>query len=293
MDLTSLEIHRYSNDHRSVSLVWHRNSLREWFFSRRVKFDSRFDVMAVYEVSWHGPIIISSLPWHPEMSREVVDETFWFFTQSTCLLPWIGRCSLKADVLRSWSPRVLIRPSAAGIFSISSRDISLLCIEYFRVVFWCVHRLQLLNVCNQHVTATNSPAYKAYLRNNPGKTFFPNWWIIDWSFAVIQWCSTNEPNGITSLVNGSPKRLSNGVFFPQTRDLELFAHSYSTPWNLFTNCRLDLIATILQRRLLSLYIQLFQHSFVFPICVVSTCDDSRKDLHRLCQIPRNCQCTWL
>ena len=87
-------------------------------------------------------------------------------------------------------------------------------------------------------------AYKAYPRNNPGKTFFPNWWILDWSFAVIQWCSTNEPTGMIGLVNGSPKRLSNGVsFFRQTRDLELFAHSYSTPWNLFTNCRLDLIAT--------------------------------------------------
>ena len=32
---------------------------REWFFSRRVKFDSWFNVMAVYEVSWHGPKIIS------------------------------------------------------------------------------------------------------------------------------------------------------------------------------------------------------------------------------------------
>ena len=29
------------------------------------------------------------------------------------------------------------------------------------------------------------PAYKAYPRNNPGKTFFPNWWILDWSFAVF------------------------------------------------------------------------------------------------------------
>ena len=30
----------------------------EWFFSRRVKFDSGFKVMAVYEVSWHGPKVI-------------------------------------------------------------------------------------------------------------------------------------------------------------------------------------------------------------------------------------------
>ena len=31
------------------------------------------------------------------------------------------------------------------------------------------------------------PAYRAYPRNNPGKTFFPNWWILDWSFAVLEW----------------------------------------------------------------------------------------------------------
>ena len=35
--------------------VFQRN--REWF-SRRVKFDSWFNVMAVYEVSWHGPKFI-------------------------------------------------------------------------------------------------------------------------------------------------------------------------------------------------------------------------------------------
>ena len=36
-----------------------------------------------------------------------------------------------------------------------------------------------------------------------------------------------------------------------------------------------------------------QLSHLFPICVVLTYNDSRKDLHRLCQIPRNCQYKWL
>ena len=31
---------------------------REWFFSRQVKFDSGFNVIAVYEVSSHGPEVI-------------------------------------------------------------------------------------------------------------------------------------------------------------------------------------------------------------------------------------------
>ena len=62
-------------------------------------------------------------------------------------------------------------------------------------------------------------------RNNPGKTFFPNWWILDWSFAD----STNEPNGMIGLLTGSPKRLSNGVFSHQTRDLECFAEHSMDP----------------------------------------------------------------
>ena len=59
------------------------------------------------------------------------------------------------------------------------------------------------------------------------------------------------------------------------------------------NFRPDLIATIRQKCLLVLCALLFQQSHLFFICVVSTYNDSRKDLHRLCQIPRNCQCKWL
>ena len=56
----------------------------------------------------------------------------------------------------------------------------------FRVDFRCVHRLQLLKVCNQYVTFPISHRVQnAYPRNNPGKTFFPNWWILDWSSAEI------------------------------------------------------------------------------------------------------------
>ena len=160
VDLTSLEIHRYSNDHRCVSLAWRRNSLRGWFFPRRVKFDSGFNVMAVYEVSWREPKVIHRFIGIWKWVVRWWKRPFWFSKKSTWMPPWIGRCRLKADVLRSWSPRVLIRPSAAGIFPFL-REIFLFCIEYFRVVFWCVHRLQVLNVCNQHVTRPNSPRVKS------------------------------------------------------------------------------------------------------------------------------------
>ena len=44
------------------------------------------------------------------------------------------------------------------------------------------------------------------------KLSLPNWWSLDWSFAELGWYSTITPNGKTVLLNGSPCRLSNGVF---------------------------------------------------------------------------------
>ena len=79
----------------------------------------------------------------------------------------------------------------------------------------------------------------------------------------------------------------------QIIDLECFADRYSIPWNLPTNFHPDLIATILQMHLLLFFVLLSQQSHLFPICVVSTYNESSKDLHKLCQIPRNCQCKWL
>ena len=66
-------------------------------------------------------------------------------------------------------------------------------------------------VC-QRVLPPTFHAYRAYPRNNPGKTLLPNWWILDWSFAEIGNNSTNEPNEMIGLLKGSPKRLSYGVF---------------------------------------------------------------------------------
>ena len=89
------------------------------------------------------------------------------------------------------------------------------------------------------------------------------------------------------------QNVSRMVFSQQTKDLERFADRCSIPWNLPTIFHPSLIATIRQRCLPLLCALLFQQSHLFPICVVSTYNDSRKDLHRLCQIPRNCQCKWV
>ena len=81
---------RYSNNHRCVSLcftskfVWvvlenvnvHQWN-REWFFSRRVKFDSGFNVMAVYEASCHQKSFIASPAFRKWVLR-LWKRPFWF-----------------------------------------------------------------------------------------------------------------------------------------------------------------------------------------------------------------------
>ena len=122
---------------------------------------------------------------HLEMSHEVVEETLLILQENLCdflleldvsLSRWMFSVP---DLLQG----VLIRPSAIGKnkFSIFFGKYHLFRTESFRVDFRCVHRFQLLNVCNFQIP----PAYKAYSRNNPGNIFFPNCWILDWSCAEI------------------------------------------------------------------------------------------------------------
>ena len=97
---------------------------------------------------------------HPDMSLEVVEETLLILQVSQ----YYSLLKLVDAVPRwmfsgSWSPpRVLIRPSAIG--KINSPfffgKYHFFRIESLWVDFRCVHRLQLLNVCNQHVTLPNS-----------------------------------------------------------------------------------------------------------------------------------------
>ena len=173
------------------------NAWRELFFSRRVKFDSGINVMAVNEVSWHGPakIIIASLASGSES--------------------WGGIGRDPPD----WSKKIFVTFSS-----------------------------------------TWSPPYQGGY-------------------------STSEPNGTVGPWNGSPKRLSYGVFPSDKRSWMFRREVFSIPRNLPTNIQPDLIATVPQMYLISLCVLLSQQSH-FPICVVSTFNDSKKDLHMI-------QCKWL
>ena len=178
----------------------------------RIKFDSGFNVMAVHEVSWHGPKVIYRFTgirkWVLRWWRQ---RPFWFSKKiyvtfsSNSTFPYQGGCVQFLISSRKFDSSICDWKNKLSCFFVKYH---LFRIESYRVDFWCVHRLQLLKVCNQYVTLPIPPAYDAYPRNNSGKTFFPNWWILDWSFAVIGWYSTSEPNGIIGPLNGCPKRLS-------------------------------------------------------------------------------------
>ena len=134
---------------------------------------------------------ISSLHRHLEMTHEVVKETLLILQENIL------------DLLLE-----LGVPVSRWVFSVP---------DLLQQILFVNLRVEMkFPFCFGNITSSMSatstspfqilPSYRAYPRNNPGKTFFPNWWILDWSF--IGWHSTNEPNGMVGPSNGFPKRLS-------------------------------------------------------------------------------------
>ena len=128
---------------------------REWFFSRRVKFDSRFYVMAVNEFSWHGPksfIASRARNWVMRWWKR----PFWFSKKIyvTLSLNWSmpcqGGCSQVLISSKGFDLSICDWKNKFSLFV----KYHLFRIESFRVDF---HRLQLLKVCDQYVTLPNSP----------------------------------------------------------------------------------------------------------------------------------------
>ena len=151
---------------------------REWLFSRRVKFDSGLNVMAVYEVSRHGPKSHLSLHRHPETSLEVVEETLLTLQESQCyslleLVAAVSRWMFSGlDLLQGF----LNRPSAIGIIN---SPFSLGNITSFALsLFEQISDASIVSNSSRSAISTSPfqipPAYRAYPRNNPGETFFPN-----------------------------------------------------------------------------------------------------------------------
>ena len=112
-------------------------TILEWFFSRRVKFDSGLNVMAVYEASRHGPKIVSSLQRHPEERHEVGGRgPFWFSKKVNITLLEL------VDAVSKWMFSVpdLLQGFDSSICDWKFGKYHLFLIESFRVDFRCVHR---------------------------------------------------------------------------------------------------------------------------------------------------------
>ena len=132
---------------------------REWFLSRRVKSDSGLNVMAVCEISWHGPKIIYGFTGIRKWVLRLWKRPFWFSKKVNITLslnwsiPYQGGCSQVLISSKGLDSSICDWKNKFSLFG----KYHLFCIESFRVDFWCFHRFQLLKVCNQYVTLPNSP----------------------------------------------------------------------------------------------------------------------------------------
>ena len=147
---------RLSNSGNVNVFQWNR----EWFFSRRVKFDSGFNVMAVFEVSWHGPEVVYRFTGIRKWVLRLWKRPLWVSkkVKVTFSLNW-------TLLYRGGWSQFLISSNKfyssicdwKNEFSIFFGKYYFLCIESFWLDFRCVHRFQLLNVCYHYVTLPNSP----------------------------------------------------------------------------------------------------------------------------------------
>ena len=223
-------------------------------------------------------------------------DPFWFSQKiyvtfsSNWTFPYQGGCS--QFLISSWKFDSSICDWKNKI-SIFFQKYHFFRIESFREDFRCVHRLQLLKVCNKYVTLPNSHRVQSVSEEQSRLEFLSKLmdsWLVLRSYKVIlnQWTKRSNRSFQWLLKTSFLGRLPIREQICDVSQIGVTFHG-----NLPTNFHVDPIATIQQRYLLLLCVPLSQQAHLFLICVVSTYNDSRKDLHRLCQIPRNCQCKWL
>ena len=175
--------------------------------------DYWFNLMAVYEVSWHEPKIIHRFTgigkwvlkwwkWRPLLILQ--ENPFDLLLEK---VPYQRGCSQ----FLIWSNKCY---SSICELILHIRWEILLPLHW---VFLSRYPMRPSSPTPQSLQPTRHPSkfpsHRAYPKNNPSKTFFPNWWILDWYFAEIGWYSTSEPNGMivfkTVLQNVFQKASSN------------------------------------------------------------------------------------
>ena len=141
--------------------------------------------MAVYEASWHGPKIIHRFTGIRKWVLRWWKRPFWFSKKVNVTLslkwtrPYQSGCSQFLISSKGFDSSIFDWKNKFSLFG----KYHLFRIESFGVDFWFVHRVNSSRSSTSTSPFQIPPAYRAYPRNNPGKTFFPSWWILDWSFA--------------------------------------------------------------------------------------------------------------
>ena len=185
----------------------------------------------------HGGGIWNFLTWtknhlslhrHPEMSLEVVEETpliiqenpFDLLLELVDAVPkWLFSIP---DLLRKfWFVHLRLENE----FSIFFGKYYFLRIESFRIDFWCVHRFQLVNFCNEHVTLPNSHRVQIVSKEQSKHDFLSKLmdsWLVLRNCRVIlnQWTKWNDWSFL---------KFSKTPFVWSFPIIECFAEKYSIP----------------------------------------------------------------
>ena len=122
------------------------------------------------------------------------------------------------------------------------------CIDSLNMDFRCIHLFQLLKVHIQYVSLPDSRVQFITQGKFHGRTFLPNWWILDWSFVDIGWYSTKWNN--LGLLYGSPTSPYEFCFPIRQSVLNISQVTNNIPWNP-PNFRPIPIATTSQMSLLN------------------------------------------
>ena len=171
-------------------------------------------------------LTLESTWWSHVKSSEINQKSFGFFTgiQKWVLKMWWWWRSFwfSWEILMTFSSTWVI-PCQGGFFQflISSRKCYCSIWDWAYVFFTTFRRYHLfrmslfsmvshasISLSSSRTTISMSPfqihpVHKTKSRNILGSTFFPNWWIRDWSFVEIGWYSFKEPNWRIGPWNGS------------------------------------------------------------------------------------------
>ena len=164
-----------------------------------------------------------------------------------------------------------------------------LCIESFWEDFRCVHRFQLLNVCkllcHPSKFSPRTERIQGTIQVNILSKLMDSWLVFRRDRVILnQWTKRDD---------WSFTRFSKASFVWSLSIRQEVLNVSQIGITFHRICPPIFIQTWLQQYRRRTFFHsaycLSQQSHLFPICVVSTYNDSIKDLHRLHKNPRNCQ----